>query len=306
MAFWRLIVYLPYPWLLVIGKVIGRLLLLLGKTRRNISERNLDLCFPEKTPEEKRKILVESFESAGMAFVEMGMAWWWSSERLKKWIRVEGLEHVDALNGRGAVLLGMHFTTLDIGGAGLSLHRSYGGMYRPHRNPVFNYIQHRGRTRQSFVEAGKEIVIFPREDLRTMIRLLREGKPVWYAPDQDYGTQYSVFVPFFGVAAATITATSRLVEMGRACVLPFTHERLPDAAGYLVKIYPPLEGYPTGDDVVDATRINQVVEEHVRKNPGQYLWAHRRFKSKPPGAESRYPHIQRSRRKKRIKRQETP
>lgn len=298
---WRLLVQLPYPMLSAIGKGIGRLLLLVGKTRRQITQRNLELCFPEKSPEERKQILIESFESAGMAFMEMGMVWWWSDSRLRKIVRVEGLEHIAQLNGQGGVLLGMHFTTLDMGAAGLSIYldQPYGGMYRPHDNPVFNYVQYRGRTR---VAAGKGLIAFPRDDLRTMVRLLRDGKLVWYAPDQDYGAQYGVFVPFFGVQAATITATSRLVEMGRAKVLPFTHDRLPNAAGYRITIHPPLEGYPTGDDVADATRINQVVEEHVRKNPGQYLWAHRRFKSRPPGVENRYPEIYSSRVARRLKR----
>lgn len=302
MGMWRLLVLLPYPLLLLIGRGIGRLVLKTGKERRLITERNLALCFPEKTPDERENILVESFESAGIAFMEMGMAWWWSDERLKKWIRVEGLEHVRALDGRGAVLLGMHFTTLDMGGTGLSLYQSYGSMYRPHRNPVFNYIQHRGRTRQSFTTQGRELVIFPREDLRTMVKLLREGKLVWYAPDQDYGAQYSVFVPFFGVTAATITATAKLVQMGRAKVLPFTHHRLPDNQGYLITIHPPLENYPLGDEVADAIRINQVVEAHVRENPGQYLWAHRRFKSQPEKQLEMYPGIGDGRKQRRLER----
>lgn len=272
-----------------------------GKTRRAITARNLELCFPEKTPAERQAILEESFESSAMAFLEMGMVWWWPDSRLKNIVRVEGLEHIAQLGGQGGVLLGMHFTTLDMGAAGLSVYldQPYGGMYRPHDNPVFNYIQYHGRVRSA---AGKSLIVFPREDLRTMVRLLREGKLVWYAPDQDYGAQHSIFVPFFGVQAATVPATSRLVQMGKAKVLPFTHDRLPGSAGYRITIHPPLENYPTGDDIVDATHINQVIEQHIRKNPGQYLWAHRRFKSRPPGVENRYPEIYPSRVARRLKR----
>jgi KDO2-lipid IV(A) lauroyltransferase len=281
-----LLVLLPYPLLVWLGKGLGRLLAALGGKRRHITATNLALCFPDKPPAWRENILQQSFESAAMAVFEMGMAWWWPEWRLKKYIQVEGLEHVQQLERQGAVLLGMHFTTLDMGGAGLSLYQSYGSMYRPHKNPVFNWVQYRGRCRHHFRKPDQsdgELVIFPRKDLRTMIRLLRQGSLVWYAPDQDYGAEHSVFAPFFGVPAATITATAKLVQMGQAKVLPFTHERLPAAKGYHIVIHPPLENYPGGDEQADACRINAVIEEQVRRNPGQYLWAHRRFKTRPAG-----------------------
>jgi len=303
-AFWYLLVLLPYPLLVLMGKALGRMLMIFGRTRRLIAQRNIELCFPELSPQQRKKILVESFESGGMAFLEMGMAWWWPNWRLKNLCRVNGLQHIQNLQGQGAVLLGMHFTTLDIGGTGLSLYQSYGSMYRAHDNPVFDYVQLRGRSRERFV-GEEELVIFPREDLRTMIRLLKKGKAVWYAPDQDYGKQHSVFAPFFGIPAATITATAKLVQMGNAKVLPFTHKRLAYCRGYEITIHPPLENYPTGDELNDATHINQIIEQQVRLNPGQYLWAHRRFKSRPDGGLDCYPEIfaaRAARRKKRMAR----
>lgn len=269
---------------------------MIGRERRLITAKNLELCFPEKLPTEREKILVESFESAGIAFFEMGMAWWWPEWRLKKICHVQGLEHVKNLNGQGAVLLGMHFTTLEMGGTGLSLYQSYGGMYRAHENPVFDYVQFCGRSRK------EDLVIFPREDLRTMVRLLKQGKLVWYAPDQDYGIRHGIFAPFFGVPAATVTATAKLVQMGKARVLPFTHRRVPGFGGYEIKIHPPLENYPTGDELADATHVNQEIEKHIRLNPGQYLWAHRRFKSRPQGVDNRYPEVYSARVARRIKR----
>lgn len=302
MGFWWLLVQLPYPLLILLGRGAGRLLMMAGDSRRLITSRNLELCFPDKTPDERKKILVESFESAGVAFIEMGMAWWWPDWRLKKLCRVEGLENVQALQGQGAVLLGMHFTTLDIGGRGLSLYQSYGSMYRAHENPVFNYVQFRGRQRKSVHNPNEKPVIFPREDLRTMVRLLREGKLVWYAADQDYGIAHGVFAPLFGIPAATITATAKLVQMGKAAVLPFTHTRLPRFKGYCITIHPPLKNYPVGNDLEDATTTNRVIEHHIRQNPGQYLWAHRRFKSRPSGVDNRYPEIYPARLARRLKR----
>lgn len=283
-----LIVLLPYPLLLLIGKLIGRFFLLIGKKRRRVTQVNLKLCFPELSDAEREKILKKSFESAAMTILEMGMAWWWPEWRLRKKVQLVGREHVDNLDGQGAVLLGMHFTTLDIAGAGLSLYLPYGAMYRPHKNPVFNFVQFRGRSRSIANYEQEEAVIFPRKDLRTMIRLLRKGMLVWYAPDQDYGAEHSIFAPFFGVPAATITATAKLVSMSHAKVLPYTHERLSGNAGYRITIHPPLENYPSGDELEDATTINKLLEEKIRLKPEQYLWAHRRFKTRPPGESSIY------------------
>lgn len=300
-AVWYLLVWLPYPVLVLLGKCVGRLLMVFGSSRRLIAERNLELCFPEMSAPERKKILVESFETGGIALFEMGMAWWWPNWRLKNLCHINGLEHVKNLNGQGAVLLGMHFVTMDVTGACFSMYQSYGSMYRTHENPLFDYVQQRGRSRPSFV-GGEKLVVFPREDLRTMVRLLKQGKLVWYAPDQDYGMQRGVFAPFFGIPAATITATANLVRMGKARILPFTHKRLANFRGYEITVHPPLENYPVGDELKDATRINQELEKHIRENPGQYLWAHRRFKSRPAGVADRYPEIHAARVERRKKR----
>lgn len=284
-----LYIQLPYPVLYVTGKFIGRMLWLLGRERRYITARNLELCFPEMSPRQRQRILLESFDSLGMTVFEMAMGWWWPDWRLKRIARVHGLQHLPKKGEQGAVLLAMHFTTLDIGAMCLSSYYKFGGMYRPHKNPLFNYIQCRGRSRAAFREKGDELVVFPREDLRTMLQLLRRGDAVWYAPDQDYGAQHSVFVPFFGVPAATITATAKLVTLGRAQVLPFTHRRLPWARGYEVTVHPPLQNYPEGDEYQDAARISAFIQEQVRQCPGQYLWSHRRFKSRPAGESTLYP-----------------
>lgn len=301
MAFWWLLVLLPYPLMCLLGKTVGAILFRFAKTRRLITQRNIELCFPELSAAERAAIVRESFESAGMAFFETGIAWWWPTWRLKRITAMKGMEHVKNLDGQGVMLLGMHFMTLEIAGAVLSQNISYGAMYRAHENPVFNYVQYCGRSRKGLL-GNEQQVFIPREDLRTPIKMLRDGKLVWYAPDQDYGIRYGVFAPFFGIPAATITTTGKLAQMGRARVLPFTHKRLTHGRGYEVSIHAPLDNYPTGNEFDDATRINQVIEQHIRLNPGQYLWAHRRFKSRPEGAENRYPEIYSARIKRRIKR----
>lgn len=290
MGLWWLLIQLPYPVLVGLGKIVGRVLGILEKDRIFITRQNLELCFPSLSATEQNRLIKEIFESAGIALFETAISWWWPNRRLEKICRVKGLEHLQQANNKSIILLGMHFTSLDIGIAALSLHHPYGVMYRPHRNPVFNYLQFRGRSRQGHAPAYRPAP-FPRQDLRTMVRLLRKGVPVWYAPDQDYGEDHSVFVPFFGVPAATITATARLVRLVDAQVIPHTIKRLPRCQGYEITLHPPLQDYPSGDDVADAARINEVVEEHVRQNSGQYLWAHRRFKTKSAHMPERYPEL---------------
>ncbi len=283
---WYTLVQLPFRWQLALGRGLGRLMGRLAKRRRQISERNLQLCFPEQSAAERQALLTRSMEAIGIAVFETGIAWFWPRWRLQRLHQTEGLEHLHAARdrGEGVILLAFHFTHVDLGGKLLGLSYSIDGTYRPHNNPVYDYIQHRGR--QRLTQNG---VAMPRGDVRAMVKALRAGRAVWYAPDQDYGPQHSVFVPFFGVPAATVTATSTLARLGRACVIPFVQQRKADGSGYLVKIYPPLDGFPSRDEAADALRINRFAEARIREQPEQYLWAHRRFKTRPPGEPSLYP-----------------
>jgi KDO2-lipid IV(A) lauroyltransferase len=279
----RLGVSLPYAWHLALGRALGRALYATQGRRRRIAERNLALCFPDGAPEARARLLHSSFESLGIAFFEVALAWWGSDRRVAALGQVHGLEHLDQglERGRGAILLSGHFTTLELGARLLRLHRGFRPMYRPSRNPVWDRIMLRSRERH--VERAID-----RRDVRGTLRALRANEPVWYAPDQDYGREHSVFVPFFGVPAATITATARLAALSGAPVLPFFQERLPGGRGYRVTLDPPLEGFPSGDEAADAARINRIIEERVRAHPEQYLWTHRRFKTRPPGAPGWY------------------
>lgn len=283
---WWLLAQLPYRWQMALGRTLGRLLWRLARSRRRTALRNLALCFPEWSPGEREALARVNFQSTAQALFETGMAWFWSRERLLRLCHVEGLEHlrVAEKEGCGVVLMAMHFTHLDMGAKLLCLNHSIDALYRPHNNPVYDRVQRWGRERFS----GGGITI-AREDLRLMIRRLRGGRAVWYAPDQDYGDKRPhVFAPFFGVPAASITATTQLMKTGRAKLIPFTHTRRADGSGYDIRVYPPLDGLPTGDEVADATRINQFIEQRVRECPEQYMWVHRRFKTRPEGEPGLY------------------
>jgi len=288
-AVW-LAVQLPYSWQLRLGRLAGRALRRLAGKRRRVVAINLRLCFPELDERERGRLERAVFESVGISIFETGIAWWWPERRLRRLVSIEGLEHLEQRDGQGAILLAMHFTTLEIGAGLLSQRVAIDGMYRAHRNAVFDHVQRRGRERHNPVG-----IAIAREDVRGMVDRLRAGHAIWYAPDQDYGIRHGVFVPFFGEPAATLTTTSKLARYGRARVVPFTQRRLPGARGYRLTIHPPLEGFPGGDLEGDARRINALVEDCVRACPEQYLWLHRRFKTRPPDAASVYGSAERER-----------
>jgi KDO2-lipid IV(A) lauroyltransferase len=280
-----LIVQLPYPALLKLGRLLGRVMLWAAGPRRRIARRNLELCFPQLSTGERERLLRENFASTGIAFFEMAMSWWWPKARLAKLAHIEGLEHLQQAQaeGQGVILMALHFTTLEIGAALLGQVHTIDGMYREHKNALFDYIQRSGRERHNLDATAIE-----REDVRAMLKVLRAGRAIWYAPDQDYGRKQSIFVPLFGIQAATVTATTKFARLGRARVLPFTQERLADGSGYRLVIHPPLAGFPAGSEEEDCLLINQWVEQAVSACPEQYLWAHRRFKTRPEGEAKLY------------------
>ena len=280
-----LTVQLPYRALLCLGRALGAVMYRVAGERRRIAARNLELCFPELSADERRHLLKENFASTGIAFFEMAMSWWWPKARLARLAHIEGIEHLQAAqrDGQGAILMAVHFTTLEIGAALLGQVHTIDGMYREHGNPLFDFIQRSGRERHNLDSLAVE-----REDVRGMLKLLRAGRAIWYAPDQDYGAKQSLFVPLFGIPAATVTATTKFARLGKARVIPFTQRRLDDGSGYRLVVHPPLEGFPGESEEADCLRINQWVEGVLRECPEQYLWAHRRFKSRPEGAPRLY------------------
>jgi len=280
-----LVVQLPYRVLLVLGRGLGALMYRVASSRRHIARRNLQLCFPELSERKREQLLRENFTSTGIAFFEMAMSWWWPKARLQRLARIEGLEHLQQAQaeGQGVILMALHFTTLEIGAALLSQRHTIDGMYREHKNPVFDFVQRRGRERHNLDASAIE-----REDVRAMLKVLRAGRAIWYAPDQDYGRKQSLFVPWFGINAATVTATTKFARLGRARVVPYTQERLADGNGYRLVIHPPLADFPGESEEADCRRVNEWVEDAVRQHPEQYLWAHRRFKTRPAGEPSLY------------------
>ena len=292
-----LVVRLPYRWLLVLGRLVGRVMFYAMPARREIARTNLALCFPERSAAEREALLRANFASTGIALFEMAMAWFWPAARLRRLAHVQGLEHLQqaSAEGQGVVLLSLHFTTLEIGAALLSQQITIDGMYREHRNPAFDFVQRRGRERHN-----ADAVAVERDNVRAMLKSLRKGRAIWYAPDQDYGRKVSVFAPLFGQQAATVTATSTFARLGKARVVPFVQHRRADGSGYDLHIYPPLEGLPGADEVADATCINQWVEQAIRQQPEQYMWVHRRFKTRPEGEERPYARRKRKQRRRRV------
>ena len=284
-AIWFLVAQLPYRWQMGLGRALGRLMLRLAKSRRRIAERNLALCFPELSAQQREQLLRRNFASNGIALMETGMAWFRSSRWLRRRFTIEGLEHLQEPMSceQGVVMLAMHFTTLEIGAAFMAMSHPVDGMYRPHKNPVYDYMQRKGRERH-----GEDTDVFQRKDVRGMLKALQKGRAVWYAPDQDYGIKQGVFAPLFGIPAATVTGTSRFARVGRAQVVPYTVTRLEERGLYQVRIFPPIEEIPSGDELQDAILVNQFVEARMRENPEQYMWVHRRFKTRPPGEEGFY------------------
>jgi KDO2-lipid IV(A) lauroyltransferase len=269
----RLFEPLPFPLLVWLGRRLGGLLAHLPLSFVRIARRNLELCLPELSVEERERILKEHFRSLGIGMFETAMSWWSSNERIRELTQLVGEEHLQAAlaQGRGAILLSAHFTTLEIGARSLTARLPTSIMYRPTSNLVLERFLARNRGRQA-----KRAI--PRDDVRQLVTALKNNEPVWYAPDQSYRKKGAQMVRFFNIPAATNTATSRLARMTGAPVLPYFPERLPGSQGYRMTILPALENFPTDDPVADAERFNRLIEEHVRRVPAQYLWIHRRFK----------------------------
>ncbi|WP_260293614.1 LpxL/LpxP family Kdo(2)-lipid IV(A) lauroyl/palmitoleoyl acyltransferase [Sedimenticola hydrogenitrophicus] len=278
----RLLSLLPFTIQLGIGRQLGRLAQQLLSRRVNIARTNIRLCFPELSPEQQKQLLRDHFEAIGMGIFETALSWWGSDEQLRSRVEIEGLEHIQhaKAGGSGVLMVTGHFSMMELTGHMLGLFNRTGAMYRPMKNPLMDLLLLRARSRR----LGP---IFTRDDIRTMTRCLRRGEMVFYAYDQNYGLEHALFIPLFGIPAATITATSRFAAMGKAVVIPYFPRRRADGT-YLIKVHPPLEGFATGDDEQDTLRINALLEQAILEAPEQYFWIHRRFKTRPPGEPSLY------------------
>lgn len=276
-AMW-LVARLPIALQFRLGRLIGAAGHRFAKARRHIAETNVRLCFPELGAAARAELVRRIFESSGIGAVETAIAWFGDLRRYRERTSIEGLDLLTAAQqrGRGVLLVGAHFATLDLAGAVLSLATDLDVIYRYNKNPVIERVMRRGRERRfrGVIERG---------DPRGVLTRLKEGHTVWYAADQDYGRKVSVFAPFFGVPAATITATARFARFNASSVIFISHFRDPTKKTWSLRLREIGGGYPTGDDVEDARRINVVIEQEIRRHPDQYLWLHRRFKTRPPG-----------------------
>ncbi len=274
---------LPLWMLAPVGRGLGFLFYLLGRKRREIALTNLRLCFPQWSEAERRRAARAHFQAFGRSVLEHGILWWSSKERVQRLVRIEGIEHWRAVADRPAIWLAPHFIGLDMGGVRLATEWAGCSMYRRQSNPVMDNALLRGRAR--FIAQR----LFARKDgIRPLVRAMRERLPFYYLPDQDFGPRDSIFVPFFGVPAATVTGLSRIARVAGAVVVPVVTRQLAGAGGYVITFYPAWQNFPSGDDERDARRMNAFIEERVLEMPEQYLWIHRRFKTRPAGEASVY------------------
>jgi len=276
---------LPYRLQMFLGRGLGRLMRQTFKSRVRIARRNLELCFPQWDDERRERLLRENFLSIGCMVFEVAFAWWASNRRFLTRVHFQGTRHLTEARkqGNGLVILAAHFTTLEVGGFAAThvAGDNVAGFYREHTNQAMEWLVHRVRERY----VGR---IFNRLELRAAVRHLRGGGLLWYAPDQDYRRGDNRFVPFFGVQASTSTSPHQLARMGKARVLLMSQRRLPDNSGYVVSFQPAFENMPSASPEQDLHRINQALETVIRECPEQYLWIHRRFKTRPEGEESVY------------------
>ncbi len=275
----RLAVLLPWPAQLLLGRGVGLLAWALAPARRRVADANVAACYPQMGRGARRRLVRNHFRSVGISLFEAGMAWWGSDRRVRPLLaRIEGREHLEAAlaTGRGVFLLGGHYTTLEIAGRLLAFDHPVQVTYKPARNPAFDAFMLRAR-RRSFAQ------VIDSRNMRAVIQGLRRGGIVWYAPDQDFGRRNAVFVPFMGVPAATLTVTARIADRSGAVCLALWHWRTPGGR-YVLRFSPPVDGWPSGDQEHDARTYNALVEVLAHEHPEQYLWIHRRFKTRPPGA----------------------
>ena len=281
LALLRRLAGLPYPVLRHLGEWAGLILYWAVVPRRRIARTNLRLCFPEIPESERRRILKAHFRYFMRSFLDRFILWYQPAERIRDLVRVHGEEHLAAVGSRPVILLAPHFVGMDAGGTRLTLDRRMMTMFSNQKNEAFNEAMKLGRLRFN------DSVLFSRQDgLRQAIRLMRQGVPFYFLPDMDLGPRDAVFVPFFGVQAATVTSVARLAQMTGAAIVPCVTE-LTDT-GYICRLYPAWEDFP-GDDLRAATaRMNQFIEARTLEMPAQYLWTHKRFKTRPPGEPDLY------------------
>lgn len=277
-GFLWLLHWLPLPLQAALGNALGWLLAQFPGKRRHIAATNLALCFPDAPKALRRRWLTQTFQASMRAMLEHGVLWWSSEARLRRLIRIDNPEAALGDGVRPVIWLAPHFIGLDSGGTRLAMDHRAASIYAPARDPVTNKFMLHGRSRflpQTLVSRG--------EGIKPALKALKDHLPFYYLPDQDYGRRNAVFVPFFGIPAATVSALPRLAKLTHAQVVPVITRQLPWGRGYAVRFYPPWDAYPSDNLEADVARMNAFIEDRIREMPAQYLWMHRRFKTRPAG-----------------------
>jgi KDO2-lipid IV(A) lauroyltransferase len=275
--------FLPFRVLVWIGNTLGLLLYAVAAERRHVGAVNLKLCFPDLTDAQRARLLREHFKMFTRAMIERSILWWSNGERIQRLFTIEGGEHFENVKGKPAILLTPHFVGIDAGGQWIAQQVDAVSMYARQKSDYMTELlrQKRARFRDQRLYSRQE-------GLRPVLKWIRAGRPFFYLPDQDQGIRDGAFVPFFGVLAATMTSVPRIAQMTHAKVVPCVTRLLPGAAGYVLTFYPAWADFPSGDDIADARRMNEFIEQRVREIPEQYFWLHKRFKTRPPGEERFY------------------
>lgn len=290
----RLLALLPHRWLMTLGRWLGAILYRLAKGRRHVVEVNAALCFPELDENQRRDFVKDVITSSATGFMETAWSWWASDKMLADKADYEGLELLDQYGDRGILLIGSHFTTLDLAGRLLRLKADVDSSYQRQSNPVFDYciLKYRLKRFSHMVE---------KSEMRRLVKLLRNGRTIWFASDQDLGRKYSVFVSFFGQPAATLNSISKILKMTGAKPLYFSHYRIQDGKDtrYRLRITDPFGEQLGSDDIENGKLLNQVIEEAVREAPTQYMWVHRRFKTRPDPGDPKLYQFEHKRKKRR-------
>jgi Kdo2-lipid IVA lauroyltransferase/acyltransferase len=276
-ALW-LLHWLPLRALAFLGRGLGNLLFPLARERRRVCLTNLERCFPHLPRDERFRLARRHFQVFARSVLERGLLWWAPRERIVRLVRGIGMEHVIAAQHAPLILLAPHFVGLDAGWTRLTCELDMSGIYANQKDAVVNAVLLAGRTR-----FGRQRALARQQGVRAGLAAIKEHLPFYYLPDMDYGPRDSIFVPFFGVPAATVTGLARLARLGRARVVPCVTRMLPGGAGYEVRCFAAWDDFPGDDPVADTRRMNAFIEERVREMPEQYFWTHKRFKTRPPG-----------------------
>lgn len=277
------IIQFPHSIRITLGKCLGRIAFLFPTQMKHTTDINLKLCFPELTPKEHQALAKKNFASLGIALMESAMAWLFSKKQLQSLYTIQGYEHAEKAfkHGKGILLITPHFTCVELAARFIGLEENFGILYRPHKKPWMASIQ-------EYFRKKRFNLCIRNDNIRLLLSTLKKNKAIWFAYDIDEGGKRSVFAPFFGIPAASLTTVSDIVRLSGAAVIPMTYFRREDNAGYDIIFSPALENFPSDHATADATRLNAILEKAIRQKPEQYVWQYKRFKTRPKGQKRFY------------------